>query len=603
MSKSTTQHGALICIEHSIYPRENNLCFFSVVRIVLCVFFLYLYYKLAAIYITISHPSNMSAAPTNPLVSNVDATFYQLQTEDLRKKIDHMRAALQSRREHNADFEERIRITETERTDELAQLDERMQAQTIEIRDLREVLADAQRRLVDARTERERRLREEDMRQRLMHETQTSELKLQLSTLNSLREFQLQRDALRAKLAAQDADLLALKAEQAGVLTGMDRQESLAKSKLKRVIEGQVCDIALRVAQTNEVQIPAHVRRLVRENIALGSDLDRMHAAQTGLCRANDGYLAERKAQRSSKGGISAECSQLVRTCDVQLARMRHMTSKLEQVQAENAKLANAEALCKAAQRLEAYAEREHRDYERHVHRIEQIVQAERTASQHHSTALRRLTVDVERLKGLLLLLRMHVKSAKRGEQCMSDDVEFRVQQRKNLLSDLMAIVQQIHDGPPAIASMATVRSVDSVCSDQLWNVQQSMMYMAEEIGQRKPVGILPGSVIMAGERMHNQAVDMYFVRHSSCESIYEALDVDTDSDLFKSDLIWDASSWIVQCSNTTSSVFTEIPADSNLEGDGSPTSGIDEKSCEVEDEMDEEIGDEVMFGGEEETE
>ena len=104
-----------------------------------------------------------------------------------------------------------------------------------------------------------------------------------------MEEFRMQRDELMAKFDSQDADLKEQQKKHKSTLYEMERKVILDKERLRKDVENKLLELSTEFSKTSEIRVAAHTQRLVRENIALNNEMDRMVFTHERIQKEMDG--------------------------------------------------------------------------------------------------------------------------------------------------------------------------------------------------------------------------------------------------------------------------------------------------------------------------
>lgn len=404
-----------------------------------------------------------SAAPVDSM-KQFDRQYYELTITDLNNKLAHLRSFNATTEERNIELEANMKQMEEDRTDVTAFLDRSLTQKVSINKDLEEKLDELAKLRANEKTEFLRQIREGELKYKTMQEELTSEIKLLTGKLNSLEEFRVQKDELLAKFDQQESELRVQTKQHRDLIYDIERKQVMDKDRLKKEVENKLLELSNEFAKSNEIRISAHVQRLVRENIALNNELDRMMFSQRRLQDENKNMISENSMRRSNVESYKSENDHLVRVCDKQVTVIRKLTSELEGIRAKNALLCEADNLRTLAEKRDHSKDQTLSEFQRKVHLLEQHVQSIRGECVRHETMYKQQTKEMQRLTGILLKLKFTVKSAARGEKRqLADDPEFRKAQRENLLADLMRILTLVYEIPEPVSSIETVGSLDEL--------------------------------------------------------------------------------------------------------------------------------------------
>lgn len=292
-----------------------------------------------------------------------------------------------------------------------------------------------------------------------MHDNLSSEIKLLTGKLNSMEEFRLQRDDLMAKFDTQEMELKEQAKKHKAILYEMERKVILDKERMRKDVENKLLELSTEFTKTSDLRVAASTQRLVRENIALNNDMDRMVFTQERLQRENEEM---RKKHRDIAGQYEAsvtEKKRLIKTGEQQLEIIKNLTNEYEDLRDQNAYLKEMKRGHEVARRMtkdnrcELMELKEKvRILEQHIHVIDCDRQQLKTNTLYHRE-------EYERVSSIIKSVRLTVKSAIKGD-FDNDDPAFRESQRKNLLTDLLNILNDLekHGKKPSLESIPSIQ-------------------------------------------------------------------------------------------------------------------------------------------------
>lgn len=394
-------------------------------------------------------------------LSNVDKAFFELTIADLNKKLAHLRSHTVKLTERNEELEAKMAQLIEDRADVTAYLDRSLHIKESNIMDLEEKLSELAKVRLDETKHFQKEIHDRELKFKTMQEELTSEIKLLTGKLNSLEEFRIQKDELMAKFDQQDMDLKEQTKRHQAVLYDMERKQVVDKDRLKRDVENKLLQLSNEFAKANEIRIAAHVQRLVRENIALNNELDRMMFSQRRL-QAESKAIEEKGVDSTALANtVHIENKILIRTCDAQLEIIKKLTGECEGLKQKTQRQYEMEHLLKHTTVRETIAVNELDANQQKIKQLEQYVHWMKTECDAHVLIGKQRAAEVHRLLGILHKLKLTIKSAIRGQmRGDTDDAEYREMQRNTLLSELMNVLMEIADGPAIAPSAETISSV-----------------------------------------------------------------------------------------------------------------------------------------------
>lgn len=246
------------------------------------------------------------------------------------------------------------------------------------------------------------------------------------------------------------------------ILQEMERKQIVDKNTLKNDVENKLLELSTEFTKASEVRISAHVQRLVRENIALNNELDRIMFTHRRLQNEMKSLKDRDKQRNDATATYASENKQLIKTCDTQIEIIERLTTECEKMKLTNQVLMDAARMKDNAEQRELKAVKELDEFKAKTHLLEQHVHAIRTECAKHKVIVQEQIDETERLANVLTKIKFTVKSACRGQNNPNDDPRFREAQRKNLLSELLGIFLTVEE-PVQKKSFDTIESINDM--------------------------------------------------------------------------------------------------------------------------------------------
>uniref|UniRef100_A0A182P973 CUB domain-containing protein n=1 Tax=Anopheles epiroticus TaxID=199890 RepID=A0A182P973_9DIPT len=389
-------------------------------------------------------------------LSAVDRQFYEITINDLNQKLARLRTHNVKIEERNEDLESRLKQIEEDRADVTAYLNRTLQEKVGTIVELEDKLSELSKVRDQENEECRKEINAFDGKYKAMHEQLTSEIKLLTGKLNSMEEFRQQRDELMAKFDAQDSELKEQNKRHKSTLYEMERKVILDKDRLRKDVENKLLQLSTEFTKSSEIRVAAHTQRLVRENIALNNEMDRMIYTQERMQKQFTELRKMNTELRNQAEIDVVEKQRLMQTCQERLETIKQLTGKFESVLQKNGEL-NAFRL--RAEELESENKSTRKDYnqlrqkvrvlEQYVHYINSDRQALRTESEHHRK-------EFERISDILKTVRYTVRSAFKGEE-EDADLPYQEIKRKRLIADLLNTLNELEMQSRADQSVETI--------------------------------------------------------------------------------------------------------------------------------------------------
>lgn len=272
---------------------------------------------------------------TKEQLSAVDKTFYELTIADLNNKLAHLRSHNATLAERNVELETAmVQLTE-DRSDITAYLNRTLETQTNHIKDFEEKLSQLAKVRADETTRFQQKIHDWETKYKTMHDQLTSEIKLLTGKLNSLEEFRIQKDELMAKFDQQETDLKEQNQRHNDTLYELERKQILDKDRLKNEVETRLLQLSNEFAKSNGIRLSAHVQRMLRENIALNNELDRLVTATERLMADNKRICTQNNEQRLYMQCVLDENARLIAMSQKRLRIIEKLTTECERMKGQ----------------------------------------------------------------------------------------------------------------------------------------------------------------------------------------------------------------------------------------------------------------------------
>ncbi|XP_065095390.1 cilia- and flagella-associated protein 157 [Ochlerotatus camptorhynchus] len=389
-------------------------------------------------------------------LSAVDRQFFEITINDLNQKLARLRTHNVKIEERNEELESKLKQIEEDRADVTAFLDRTLQEKLAVIIELEDKLSELSKVRDQENEECKKQIVTLDAKYKAMHEQLTSEIKLLTGKLNSMEEFRMQRDELMAKFDAQDTELKEQNKRHKTTLYEMERKVILDKDRLRKDVENKLLQLSTEFTKSSEIRVAAHTQRLVRENIALNNEMDRMIFTQERLEKQYAQLQAQNLDLRNQAEIDLVEKQRLMQTCQERLDLIKQLADQYEQQLHTNAQL---HAYKEKADEFETETQSTKKEYnhlrqkvrilEQYIHFINTDRQSLRNESDHNRK-------EFDRISEILKTVRFTVRSAfKEDEQ--EDDLPYQEIKRKRLIADLLNTLTELELKPLVTVSVATI--------------------------------------------------------------------------------------------------------------------------------------------------
>lgn len=391
----------------------------------------------------------------------VDRQFYELTVADLNSKLARLRAHNAKLEEKNEDLESKMRQMEEDKSDTTAYLNRTLTEKLNIIAELEDKLSELSKVREAENIESARVMNEREAKYKAMHDQLTSEIKLLTGKLNSMEEFRIQRDELLAKFDAQETELKEQHKRHKAILYEMERKVILDKDLLRKEVENRLLQLSTEFTKCNEIRVAAHTQRLVRENIALNNEMDRVMFTIERLKREMDDMKHKHQDSRIKGQSLEMENSRLVRTAQGHLKIIEQLTDAYESLELKHAMLSNVHKQYETATVRMKDAEVNLRKSMHKLHMMEQHVHAINTQRSALTADIVLKHQQMEHVQDVLNKVKHTIMSALKGvdSEAGSVDLEFRMAQRESLLGDLLNILNELENMPTERPSLEAIEA------------------------------------------------------------------------------------------------------------------------------------------------
>ncbi|XP_021708155.1 cilia- and flagella-associated protein 157 [Aedes aegypti] len=389
-------------------------------------------------------------------LSAVDRQFFEITINDLNQKLARLRTHNVKIEERNEELESKLKQIEEDRADVTAFLDRTLQEKLAVIIELEDKLSELSKVRDQENEECQKKIVSLDAKYKAMHEQLTSEIKLLTGKLNSMEEFRMQRDELMAKFDAQDTELKEQSKRHKTTLYEMERKVILDKDRLRKDVENKLLQLSTEFTKSSEIRVAAHTQRLVRENIALNNEMDRMIFTQERLEKQYADLKAQNGELRNQAEIDLVEKQRLMQTCQERLDLIKQLADQYEQQLHRNAQL---HAYKEKADEFETETQSTKKEYnhlrqkvrilEQYIHFINTDRQSLRNESDHNRK-------EFDRISEILKTVRFTVRSAFKEDE-LEDDLPYQEIKRKRLIADLLNTLTDLELKPLVTVSVATI--------------------------------------------------------------------------------------------------------------------------------------------------
>lgn len=210
------------------------------------------------------------------LLTEVDKTFYELQITDLNRKLARLRELTTNLEDKNQELETKYLQLDEDRADVIAYLKKQVIEKQNEASEMQERLVALQEAKDTEEVKFNAKVLDMDEEYLMMKEQLTSEIKLITGKLNALEEFRINRDDLMKKFVEQENLLAEQEIKQKRTLYEAEKMYIMSKDTIKKEMEKRILELAVDFQAANEIRIAATTHRVIRENITINNEMDKL---------------------------------------------------------------------------------------------------------------------------------------------------------------------------------------------------------------------------------------------------------------------------------------------------------------------------------------
>ncbi|KAL5292293.1 C9orf117 family protein [Megaselia abdita] len=265
-------------------------------------------------------------------LTQVDRTFYELTITDLNNKLARLRSHVAKIEETNDELIEKMRVMDEDRSDVTAEMSRGLHRKEDTIQELDERLIELarirERENLDAATT----IKNWENKFKAMEEQLTSEIKLLNGKLNSLEEFRILRDDMLQKFDEQEQKYKSFQKEHDRQIEEMEAKAIVEKDQLKKEVEAKLLQLSEDFTKSSEIRIAGYTRRLIRENIALNKEMDKMVATQIRMEEDNEKMVDQNEGIKGLLTTADSVKTRLIKTAQKQVDIVKRMTTQYEKL-------------------------------------------------------------------------------------------------------------------------------------------------------------------------------------------------------------------------------------------------------------------------------
>lgn len=369
----------------------------------------------------------------------LDKQFYELTIADLNNKLIRLRSHNTKIEEQNEELDTKIKEMEEDKADITAYLNRTLNEKLENISDLEDKLTELHKVREDENFEAFNKLKDGEIKYKAMSDELNSEIKLLNGKVNSLEEFRIQRDELMAKFDRQEMELKDERRRHKEVFSEMEQKAIYDRNRLRKEVERKLLELSDEFNKTRELRVAAHTQRLVRENIALNNQMDKMILTQLRLKQEHEEMIKSEIERKQLKLSESADNNRLIKTCKSQVKIIEGLTEKFEKIKTRDIESRETKVLQNVAFEQMKTAQRDAGEMRKKVKTLEQYIETIDSNRRNLKVLGLQTKSELERIFSIMKTLRTTVKSAIVSKP-------LKRAQREDLLADLMNILTAADD-------------------------------------------------------------------------------------------------------------------------------------------------------------
>lgn len=389
----------------------------------------------------------------------VDKQFYELTINDLNNKLTRLRGHNNRIELQVEELESKLKQVQEDKADIVAYLNRVLTEKVDIIKELEEKLTELNNVREEENRMAKKHYKELEGKSRATEEQLTSEIKLLTGKLNSLEEFRIQRDEILAKFEAQEAMLKDQTKKHEEKLYEIEKNNIIGKDLLKKEVEQRLLKLSNEFAKSRDIRVASHVQRLVRENICLDNEIERMFVTDQQLQKENAKLMAVAKDLKKQQQVDKVESSRLIRTCQKQIQIIEALTTKVEEQIEENQKLAH---ISKQYDRLKSQMDANEtlKQKKLQINDLENMIKRINNNRKNLRLAAIKNRMDLEQILEELKIFKYTLNEIIVMDR--GDSPEANKMQRENLLSDLLEVLATI-ENIPIMSSVENVLKINTI--------------------------------------------------------------------------------------------------------------------------------------------
>ncbi|KAK5649648.1 hypothetical protein RI129_000677 [Pyrocoelia pectoralis] len=403
---------------------------------------------------------NISAA------TEVDKAFYELKIGDLNRRLARIRALNEELENKNEELETRYKTLNEDRDDVISYLKRIMNDKVDENKELHKRILQLEEAHVQDDLHCKTIIKETKDEYKLLHEQLTSEIKMLNGKLNALDEFRQQKEELMKKFIEQEQILIEQEIRHKREMYDSERKFVIGKDRQKRDMEARLVQLSSDFQNVTEIRIAATTNRVIRENIAINTELNTMLNTHQRLYDENKKLKENNTILKLEAELHNKEKKKAISKSSTQSKLITKITYEYENLKEKLNKYKNMEALSiKLRTELESLLNGK-KNLQRHIRLLEQNLHASRCQRGALQTELDYCKDELRRLTSILYesLMSIKVDLMKKPKPTPTKKI-VKAPNRETLINNLITLLSKANEEKPLHASLESVESVSVLYS------------------------------------------------------------------------------------------------------------------------------------------
>lgn len=277
-----------------------------------------------------------SKKPPADEIKKVDKQFYELKIVDLNRKLGRIRSLNDELQIKNEKLESEKNNFQDDRSDVTAFLNRKNREYLETIDELHESVKYFEKKQSDDEKAKKALNIDWELKYKSQHEKLTSEIKLLTSKINALFEYKDHRSDLLTKFVETEKEIREMKKTHKDEIFAKEKEALFEQNRIKHNVENRLLQLSNAFNKTRDVCVAAHTQRLIRENIALNNELNRIFFTHERLMKENEEMKKVNHFLVKTKDNQVEEKNLLVRNCKQQIQIIEKLTTECEKIKEAN---------------------------------------------------------------------------------------------------------------------------------------------------------------------------------------------------------------------------------------------------------------------------